>query len=566
MADTPLPGSGNGYNPFYRSPRSDYGPPSAEDLKKLSLRAEIDTSPPFGSVKEAVTHFESSGAWIHLHKLGLGDACNIGDVDIKKVEEKALELEKDLIVKELETLDVLEELGATKRMVEDLKWQLQKEALKCMAVLDTKEKMQTPDIGEVNEENSIYLQGGVQDKLAVGSSSPCPISSPGLILMELNQAKFNLGRTINELGYIQTSVESLNMKIKKEKALLEKARQRMALKPPSAETELEPHQRDHLQHVHRENVRILDASAAGVATKEVKEMNFQSSGQFEVDVPLAEQVNKYAMKTAEMKLAAAKKMEEAAKAAEAVALAEIKALSGKNDGLVNFLLPEPDVSTLSRAKSPLNYTPPKKQKRNAEEAIFRTDNRVGDFRVNILKKLDDATEEVRLSKLALQEALQRVDMASRKQLAAGEALRKWCPENHQRGRNVTTTATPAISSNPSNHPLSSPLVNVHRPDVKNESEPNPILRSTVSMRDVLSRKQVVLPEDYMARRQTEDRKVALNQMLDELREDITFPSRSEGNHQKQQQFMAQRKKFGFIHISLPLTKFNRKNAHSSELR
>ena len=46
---------------------------------------------------------------------------------INKVEEQAAELKKDLIVKELKTLDVLEELGATKRIVEELKQQLQKE-------------------------------------------------------------------------------------------------------------------------------------------------------------------------------------------------------------------------------------------------------------------------------------------------------------------------------------------------------------------------------------------------------------------------------------------------------
>ena len=51
----------------------------------------------------------------------------IDGFDIKKGEEQAAELEKDLIVKELKTLDVLEELGATKRIVEELKQQLQKE-------------------------------------------------------------------------------------------------------------------------------------------------------------------------------------------------------------------------------------------------------------------------------------------------------------------------------------------------------------------------------------------------------------------------------------------------------
>ena len=46
---------------------------------------------------------------------------------IKTLKEQAAELEKDLIVKELKSLDVLEELGATKRIVEELKQQLQKE-------------------------------------------------------------------------------------------------------------------------------------------------------------------------------------------------------------------------------------------------------------------------------------------------------------------------------------------------------------------------------------------------------------------------------------------------------
>ncbi|XP_031382271.1 WEB family protein At2g40480 isoform X2 [Punica granatum] len=551
MADTPDSGSGTGSNPFCHSPKFNHGP------KTPNLRAEIDTSPPFGSVKEAVTHFESSGAWIHLHKLGLGHHYNIGDIDIKKVEEQTLELEKDLIVKELETLDVLEELGTTKRIVEDLKWQLQKEALKCMAVTNPNERMATPDIGEVNKENRVYLLNGAQDKLAVGSSSPCPMSSPDLILMELNQAKLNLGKTINELGSIQTSVESLNVKIKKEKALLEKTRERMALKS-STVPELKVQQRNHSPYADSED-RILERSADDA--KEVREMNFRSE-QFEEEMPVVQQANTNVMRTAEMRLAAAKKMEEAAKAAEAVAIAEIKALSGNNEDMLSFLLPEPNISIISKAISPLNSKVPKMQKKNTREALFQIDDGVSVSRVSILKKLDDAADELKLSKQALEEALQRLEIANHKQLAAGEALRKWAPETRTRGGTTTTRLT---HSTPSDHPLSSPLVNLPKPTVENESEPKPVLRSTVSMRDVLSRKQVVLPEDYMPRRQNEGRKVALSQMLNELREDITLPSRSEGNNQ-QKQYMTQRKKFGFIHISLPLSKPSRKNAHNSDLR
>ena len=46
--------------------------------------------------------------------------------------------------------------------------------------------------------------------------------------MKLKQAKLNLTKTTNDLADVQTSVESLNKKLEKERISLEKTRERLA--------------------------------------------------------------------------------------------------------------------------------------------------------------------------------------------------------------------------------------------------------------------------------------------------------------------------------------------------
>ncbi|KAJ4720199.1 WEB family [Melia azedarach] len=507
-------------------------------IRKVGLRAEIDTSPPFGSVKEAVTRFGGSESWPPLYKLG--EYHGVEEFDIKKVEEQAAELEKDLIVKELETLDVLEELGTTKKIVEELKLQLQKEALKCMA---------TPEIKEMNQEHQRSCPSN-NEQIPVGNSSPCPVSSPDLILMELKQAKLNLGRTINDLGVIQTSVESLNKRMKKEKTLLEKTRERMTRKFAGVSTlEEELKQvREQPQIDRHEEMKNFQVNLQGEQLKKLAEVSKAMLG------------NEQSVKTAEMRWVAAKKMEEAAKAAEALALAEIKALSG-SEKTSGYFLPEPE------GKSPVSFKTKKsdqglpKKKVALAHAVQQLEE-ANISKLAILKMMEEAIAEVKHSKQALEDALNRVEIANRKQLAAGEALRKWAPDcNYKQGQAMYSPARFNII-HPSEYQQNSPLNEVSKPELISD-EPKPVLRPTVSMRDVLSRKQV-LSEECVVRRQAEGptavrQKVALSQMLQELREDLTYPKKSEIDCDDQQkQFFAQRRKFGFIHISLPLTRQSKK--------
>uniref|UniRef100_A0A5B6YZY5 WEB family protein n=1 Tax=Davidia involucrata TaxID=16924 RepID=A0A5B6YZY5_DAVIN len=551
-------------------------PGSEEPVKKKnnSSRAEIDTSAPFESVKEAVSRFGGIGFWKpHSHKPSQAAEHEIEEVDISKVEEQAVQLEKDLIVKERETLDVLKELEATKLIVEELKSKLQKEASEVDAALkassDIRNMKHAVEVAEKeNDENFVG-----QHQNSVGGFSLCPTSAPGLILIELKQAKRNLTRTTTDLADVRATVESYNKKLEKERISLEKTRERLTLnsaKISSLEEELNQ-TRGKLQLVKDAEVKGPSDSPMDIS-RELQRLSseaeqFKKIGEAtksEVSRAMSEiEQTKTRIKTAEIRLVAAKKMKEAARATEAVALAEIKALSSSENSGV--LQQKPEGVTLSFEE----YSSLTCKARDAEEASKR---RVVDAmlevdeanvsKMEILKRVEEATEEVQSSKRILEEALNRVEAANRGKLAVEEALRKWRSEHGQKRRSIHNS-TKFKNSYPSHHRKDSRLLDVNGLNLVNDDS-KPVLRPTLSIGQILSRKLFLTEEFEQAEKGAVKRKVSLGQMLSKPNGDL--PSTQKADESGHKQFPAKRKKFGFSQFSLLATKESKKKKQTPDLR
>uniref|UniRef100_A0A6N2K7L9 Saposin B-type domain-containing protein n=1 Tax=Salix viminalis TaxID=40686 RepID=A0A6N2K7L9_SALVM len=513
-----------------------------------SMRAEIDTSAPFESVKEA-------------------DMENIG---IAKVEEQAALLEKDLFVKERETLEVLKELESTKAIVEELKLKLQQQAAEGNATLESSAdaRNETSNFDEEEKDNLENPKGGHQN--LIGGLSPLPSSAPGLILLELKQAKVNLSRTTNDLADTRTSVELLNKKLEKERISLEKTRERLTTnssKISSLEEELNQ-TREKLQ-------RAKDAEMNGGSdnpvdiSRELQRLSSEAeqfkkmgnAAKSEVLRTLSEiEQTKSRIKTAEIRLIAARKMKEAARAVEAVALAEIKALSS-HENSSEKCSQKPEGVTLTFEE----YSSLTCKAREAEElsktkvvdAMLQVDE-ANVSNMEVLKKVEEATEEIKTSKKALEEALNRVEAANKGKLAVEEALRKWRSEHGQKRRSINNSAK-FKNPHPSHHRRDSRLLDVNGLNLVSDGSV-PVLKPTLSIGQILSRK-LHLPEEFetqtMAENGTVKRKVSLGQMLGKQNVDVP-PSWKADKENCQKQFSAKRKKFGFARFSLLLTKQSKK--------
>lgn len=473
-----------------------------------------------------------------------------------KVEEQAAELEKELILKEKDTLEVLKELEATKRMVEDLKSKLQKEESEAQltVIADEKPSVVEEEEDEVEKENNPNLS--VQKLPEI--SSLIPSSTPGFILMELKQAKLNLTKTTGDLAEIRASVESYNKKIERERISLEKTRERLrsnTLKVSSLEDE-----------INEKKSKLEETKEASSGSKDITEElerlsneaeDFKKKGEAaksEVMRVMSEiEQTKAKTKTAEIRLVAARKMKEAAKAAEAVALAEIKALEKSENS------PLEERITLSLEE----YSSLKRKAQDAEEsgnvkvleAVLQVDE-ANISKMNIMMRVEEAMDEVETSKQALEEALNRVESANRAKLGVEEALRKWRSEHGERRRSIHNS-TKFKNPCPSNRRRDSWVLDVNGVSLVSDSKA-PVLKSTLSIGQILSQK-LLITEEFESGKNNVKRKISLGQMLGKQNAVISSAWKVDSDcGGPQKQLPAKRKKLGFGRFSVFLPKQSKK--------
>ncbi|KAJ4753845.1 weak chloroplast movement under blue light protein (DUF827) [Rhynchospora pubera] len=523
LTEAPVSNGGGFPPPETVAPKCETLAPESEEVR-YNGRVEIDTSAPFESVKEAVDRFGGSAVWNSQLKQLFFSKKNVQepeDLEVSILSDQTAQLEKDLIIKERETLEVLKELESAKKIVADLKSKIQKET-----------SCEEPNPRKVHPLDE-------PDPESIPQDAQC-----SNVLNELNRAKLNLNQTTSDLAAIRASIDLLNSSIEKEKILLEETKHKLSNNTTmisSLEKEL---------NIATEKLRLLtdqkgdeknnDDEKSLDSSKEINEMTLEidrikevtNSAQSEIVHLTAEiEQTKASIKTAEIRCLAARKMEEAAKEAEAIALTEIKALLSSDnlentDGGVTLTLEEYG-SLNQKAQEALEGS-----RKKVEAAMCEVDE-ANRSKLETLKKLEEARLEAKASRQALEEALKRVEAANEGKLDVEESLRKWhCQKKASHGLQ-TSDKFKKHGPYHGNRDSKSKVADVNELDMDSEEgEP------TLSIGQILSMK-LTGPDVYgklVWERRPESPKVSLGQMLNRKQR---YVPHSHGADKK-------RKKFGFV--------------------
>ncbi|CAA7019285.1 unnamed protein product [Microthlaspi erraticum] len=301
------------------------------------------------------------------------------------------------------------------------------------------------------------------------------------VLNELNQAKTNLCKTTEDLAAIRESVELLNKRLEQERAALEKTRER------------------------------LNSENAAEISKEIQRLSYEAmefsrtgeDARFAVDRAVAEiEQTRSKIRAAEMRLVAARKMKEAARAAEAVAIAEIKAVTRRR----------------------------RRRRGDGEEETLQEE---------ILERIEETAREIRSSRRTLEEGLEKVNNVKMEEETRHG---KW--EWSEKRKRSSSSSYKAKYKNR----RETLLMDVNGLNLmmngNGTSSSVAVLKPTMSIGQILSRKLLLADESAMMM----NGRVSLGQILGK-----TNYGNGEGK-EKEKRFNGKRKRFGLAKLSVMLNK------------
>ncbi|CAL9246748.1 unnamed protein product, partial [Arabidopsis halleri] len=307
------------------------------------------------------------------------------------------------------------------------------------------------------------------------------------VFKELKQAKMNLCKTTKDLAAIRESVELLNKRLEEERAALEKTRER------------------------------LNSENAAEMSKEIQRLSYEAkefsrtgeNARYAVDKAVVEiEQTRNKIEAAEMRLIAARKMKEAARAAEAVAIAEIKAVTRRGRR--------------------------RRRRGNGDETLQE----------EILETIQETAREIRSSRRTLEEGLEKVNITK---VEAEEGKWRW---TEQRRRSS----------------CSSKFKNPFMMDVNGlnmmmngdgTSSSVAVLKPTMSIGQILSRKLLLADESAMMM----NGRVSLGQILGKT----NFGDRNGEGKEKEKRLNGKRKRFGFANLSVMLNKESKKKIKKKKI-